>query len=121
MNHMLNPKEAELATMEVTQAPSMIDEPPMPDRHHLRIVEALLFAAPEPVDEQSLAKALPAGIDVAGRLKTSNALLASCSILTSIETAMAFGFVIVSGRVCGLEGRRTPKSSDRGGCARSVI
>ena len=69
MNHMLNPKEAELATMEVTQAPSMIGEPLMPDRHHLRIVEALLFAAPEPVDEQSLAKALPAGIDVAALLK----------------------------------------------------
>jgi segregation and condensation protein B len=36
------------------------------DPMHLRIVEALLFAAREPVEEQALAGALPQGSDLAG-------------------------------------------------------
>jgi segregation and condensation protein B len=39
---------------------------PSSDPMHLRILEALLFAAAEPVDETTLAKALPAGADVRG-------------------------------------------------------
>src|SRR5437016_4003354 len=35
----------------------------------LRLLEALLFAASEPLDEKTLAKHLPAGIDVRGTLK----------------------------------------------------
>ncbi len=35
----------------------------------LRLVEALLFAASEPLDEKTLAKHLPAGVDVRGTLK----------------------------------------------------
>jgi segregation and condensation protein B len=68
MNRMLNPEEAELVAAEIAEAPSMMAEPSLPDRNHLRIVEALLFAASEPLDEQSLAKALPAGTDVAALL-----------------------------------------------------
>jgi segregation and condensation protein B len=37
-------------------------------REHMRIAEALLFAAGEPVHEDELAKRLPAGADVAGAL-----------------------------------------------------
>jgi segregation and condensation protein B len=35
----------------------------------LRLIEALLFAASEPLDEKSLAKHLPAGVDVRASLK----------------------------------------------------
>ena len=35
----------------------------------LRLVEALLFAASEPLDEKTLAKHLPAGVDVRATLK----------------------------------------------------
>ena len=35
----------------------------------LRLLEALLFAASEPLDERTLAKHLPAGVDVRGALK----------------------------------------------------
>jgi segregation and condensation protein B len=38
------------------------------DPMHLRIVEALLFASEEPIEEQTLAKALPAGADTRGLL-----------------------------------------------------
>jgi segregation and condensation protein B len=36
---------------------------------HLRILEALLFAAEAPLDEKALAARLPAGVDVTARLK----------------------------------------------------
>ena len=35
---------------------------------HLRLVEAMLFASAEPLDERALAERLPAGMDVAGLL-----------------------------------------------------
>jgi chromosome segregation and condensation protein ScpB len=38
------------------------------DAEHLRMVEALLFAAAEPLDEQALAQALPKGADVVALL-----------------------------------------------------
>jgi segregation and condensation protein B len=36
---------------------------------HLRILEALLFAAAEPLDEETLASRLPAGVDVKGLIE----------------------------------------------------
>src|SRR5437588_765449 len=68
MNRMLDAEEGELVTVEVADSPSMMPEPLLPDRSYLRVVEALLFAASEPLDELSLAKALPAGTDVAALL-----------------------------------------------------
>ncbi len=68
MNRMLDSEEAEVMAVEVAEAPSMMSEPLLPDRSYLRVVEALLFAASEPLDEQSLAKALPAGTDVSALL-----------------------------------------------------
>jgi len=44
------------------------DDAPSLDPMHLRIVEALLFAAKDPIDENALAKALPARTDVAALL-----------------------------------------------------
>src|SRR5215469_15815356 len=45
------------------------DVAPGLDPMHLRIVEALLFAAKEPIDENALAKALPARTDVKALLE----------------------------------------------------
>jgi segregation and condensation protein B len=68
---MLNAEEAKLVEMAATE----FEQPdPFPssaalvDRQHLRIVEALLFAAPEPIDEASLARILPPGVDVGALL-----------------------------------------------------
>ncbi len=49
---------------EETGAPACEQRP-----EELRLLEALLFAAAEPVDEKTLAKRLPAGTDVRGSLK----------------------------------------------------
>src|SRR5437588_2396775 len=68
MNRMLDAEEGELVAVEVADSPSMMPEPLLPDRTHLRIVEALLFASAEPLDEQSFTRALPAGTDVAALL-----------------------------------------------------
>jgi len=45
------------------------EEAPAIDPMHLRIVEALLFAAKEPVDENALAKTLPAQTDIRALLE----------------------------------------------------
>ena len=45
-----------------------VEAAPAFDPMHLRIVEALLFAAAEPVEAQALARALPAGTDVVALL-----------------------------------------------------
>jgi len=44
------------------------DDAPALDPMHLRIVEALLFAASEPVDAHTLGKALPSGSDIVALL-----------------------------------------------------
>src|SRR5580704_14514135 len=61
MAHAADPVIAEDASPITEPAPEGVIDP-----MHLRIVEALLFAASEPVDEKALAGALPAGADVAG-------------------------------------------------------
>ena len=71
MNRMLNPEEAqmaELAAIDAADPGPYGRKPKMPDRNHLRVVEALLFAAAEPLDEASLAKLLPPEVDVAALL-----------------------------------------------------
>jgi segregation and condensation protein B len=68
---MLNPEEAqmaELAAIDAADPGPYGRKPKMPDRNHLRVVEALLFAAAEPLDEASLAKLLPPEVDVAALL-----------------------------------------------------
>ena len=54
--------------MQDTQPEGETQAQPALDPMHLRIVEALLFASEEPIDEQSLAKALPGGTDIRGLL-----------------------------------------------------
>src|SRR5690606_27377602 len=46
-------------------------------RQHLRMVEALLFAASEPLDQATLAGRLPQGVDVAGLLEELSAFYAA--------------------------------------------
>jgi segregation and condensation protein B len=68
---MLNPEEAqtaELAAIDADDPGPYGRKPDMPDRNHLRVVEALLFAAAEPLDEASLAKLLPPETDLAALL-----------------------------------------------------
>jgi segregation and condensation protein B len=68
---MLNPEEAqmaELAAIDAADPGPYGRKPKMPDRNHLRVVEALLFAAAEPLDEALLAKLLPPEVDVAALL-----------------------------------------------------
>jgi segregation and condensation protein B len=56
---------AEPAEIAIEHAePQQTETLPALDPMHLRIVEALLFASNEPVDEQALAKALPAQADI---------------------------------------------------------
>ena len=68
MNRMIRPREAHMAEFAEVELDS--SEPPgaqtaaAMDPMHLRIVEALLFAAAEPVDEHALSKVLPAGADI---------------------------------------------------------
>ncbi|MBI1330993.1 MAG: SMC-Scp complex subunit ScpB [Alphaproteobacteria bacterium] len=53
----------EAVTVEETAALSAVNP------EHLRMAEALLFAAAEPLDEKALATSLPSGADVSGILK----------------------------------------------------
>jgi segregation and condensation protein B len=71
VNRMLNAEEAKLVEMAATefeQPDAFRSGATLVDRQHLRIVEALLFAAPEPIDESSLARVLPPGTDIAALL-----------------------------------------------------
>ncbi len=62
MNRMLDPQEAALAELAAAEMPRQSS--PYPDRNHLRVLEALLFAAPEPIAEQALARVLPPDTNV---------------------------------------------------------
>ncbi len=76
MNRMLNPEEAqmaELAALGEQDTTGGAPAPLGPDRNHLRVLEALLFAAAEPVDESALARVLPAETDVAALLEVLKA------------------------------------------------
>jgi segregation and condensation protein B len=67
MNRIIRHSEAEMAEpAEIQFEPVSPQEEPAAsvDPLHLRIVEALLFAAKDPIDESALAKALPAQSDV---------------------------------------------------------
>jgi len=55
---------AESAELDMQDTQPEGEGQPALDPMHLRIVEALLFASDEPIDEQSLAKALPGGADI---------------------------------------------------------
>lgn len=71
MNRMLNAEEAKLAELAATaleEHDAFRSSAARADRQHLRIVEALLFAAPEPVDQASLARVVPPGTDIASLL-----------------------------------------------------
>lgn len=71
MNRMLNPEEAqmaELAALGEQESPAGTAAPLGPDRSQLRVLEALLFAAAEPVDEPALARVLPPESDIAALL-----------------------------------------------------
>ena len=68
---MLNLEEAqmaELAAMDAGEGGSLGPPPSIIDRSLLRVLEALLFASPEPLDEQSLARVLPPETDIAALL-----------------------------------------------------
>ena len=61
---------AEQAEPAAPEAPQAGGEPAVEPRpEELRLIEALLFAAAEPIDEKALAKRLPAGADVRAMLK----------------------------------------------------
>ena len=74
--HMAEIVEAELAavvepeelTASVSDPAPVEEEAPSIDPMHLRIVEALLFAAAEPLDQQALAQSLPPDTNVAALL-----------------------------------------------------
>ncbi len=66
MNRMLDPQEAALAELAAAEIPQ--PDGPIADRNSLRVLEALLFAASEPVAEPSLSRVLPSGTDVAALL-----------------------------------------------------
>lgn len=71
MNRMLHPEEAqmaELAALGEQDSPAGTRAPLAPDRSQLRVLEALLFAAAEPVDESALARVLPPETDIAALL-----------------------------------------------------
>jgi segregation and condensation protein B len=64
---MLNPEEAklaELAAIEMTEPPALTRDYEALERNHLRIIEALLFASAEPLDEEAFARVLPQGADI---------------------------------------------------------
>jgi segregation and condensation protein B len=68
MNRIIRLSEAEMAEPAELHienpTPSAGEEKPDFDPMHLRIVEALLFASTDPVDETALARALPEGSDI---------------------------------------------------------
>jgi segregation and condensation protein B len=66
VNRIIRLSEAEMAEPAELhiQEPSEGEASPSIDPMHVRIVEALLFAAEEPVDEPTLAKALPGTADI---------------------------------------------------------
>jgi segregation and condensation protein B len=53
------------------------DETPVERPEELRLIEALLFAAGEPLDEKTLRSRLPEGVDVAGAMRRLQAEYAS--------------------------------------------
>lgn len=76
MNRMLNPEEAqmaELAALGEHNSGTGAPESPGADRSHLRVLEALLFAAAEPVDEAALARVLPPETDITALLEVLKA------------------------------------------------
>ena len=76
MNRMLDPEEAqmaELTTLGEQESPMGAPAPVAPDRSHLRVLEALLFAAAEPVDQAALARILPSEVDIAALLEVLRA------------------------------------------------
>jgi segregation and condensation protein B len=68
---MLNPEEAQMAeraALGEQDSSPRTPAPLAPDRSQLRVLEALLFAAAEPVDESALARVLPQETDIAALL-----------------------------------------------------
>ncbi len=56
--------------------PTLVLHPRIDAGHHLRIVEAILFAATEPMHESDIAKALPEGVDAVALLEELKRLYA---------------------------------------------
>src|SRR3954467_8044202 len=63
-----------VAEMIETIETEMDAEAPQANPEHLRMVEALLFAASEPLDAKALTTSLPEGADVPGLLQALEAL-----------------------------------------------
>ena len=64
MNRILRPADIMVET-EIDAVPGCAqDEPPQIDPEHVRMAEAILFAAAAPVEEKSLSASLPQGADV---------------------------------------------------------
>ena len=59
-----------VAKMIETIETEMDAQPAEANAEHLRMVEALLFAASEPLDQKALSTSLPEGADVPGLLKS---------------------------------------------------
>ncbi|HEX3484335.1 MAG TPA: SMC-Scp complex subunit ScpB [Micropepsaceae bacterium] len=71
MNRIIRLSEAQMAApakLHIEENEQIGEVQTMLDPMHLRIVEALLFASNEPMDEQTLAKALPREAEVGGLL-----------------------------------------------------
>jgi segregation and condensation protein B len=60
---------ASLAEKQVTMSEEMIEDEASERPEELRLLEALLFAAGEPLDEKALARRLPEGVDVRSALR----------------------------------------------------
>ena len=72
MNRMLDPEEAQMAELVAVgeqDSGAGASAPADPDRSHLRVLEAMLFATGEPVDESALARILPPETDIAALLE----------------------------------------------------
>ena len=65
------PHEELKARAEQQQAEAEVEAVARPE--HLRLLEALLFAAPEPLDEKTLAARLPEGVDLKASLRALQA------------------------------------------------
>ncbi len=125
--HALEDEAEERETPATTKAEIMIDDPDKlgsaaeegkgvgESSQHLRMLEALLFAAAEPLDEASLAERLPEGADVRGLLEQLRALYQNRGVVLitvagcwALRTAPDLSFLMERERV---EPRRLSKAA----------
>src|ERR1700746_2380108 len=68
---------ASLAEKRIADADEQADNNPQTRPEELRLLEALLFASTEPLDQATLAKRMPDGVDIKGALAQLQAEYAS--------------------------------------------